>query len=251
MKKILTTSLASLLVLGGCVFGGDESSSTPDSQLEDETQHEEEDQDQDQNQSNSEEDETSDENKDESESSMSDDGNDSTTNESDESTNESDETENTEEKSNESNQNSDEENSNTEAKHPMDKGRAEAELEEYEQAFKKVINHKTDDGELKEYKTKDKLKEHFMHFMSEKRADQWISTYFVMKDGTLHVKAMGGPRFLNSDEPFELKQGSNGTYKVVQEIDNELKGHIKTTFTLTVNDGGYWIIQDVTSERLE
>lgn len=244
MKKILTTSLAGLLVLGGCAFGSDENSNTSGAQHEaekDKTQQEEKDQNNnsDKNKDNAKgkiDEKDSDMNNDSDESSKSDENN--------------DDTKNNEENNDENNQSSDKD-SNTEAKHPMNKDRAKTELEEYEEAFKKVINYTKDDGELKEYKAKDKLKEHFMHFMSGEQADELINTYFEMQDGVLHVKAMDGPKFLNSDQPFEFKQGSNGDYKVVQETDNELNGHIKTTYTLTVNDGGYWIIQDVTSESLE
>ncbi|KGX89585.1 hypothetical protein [Pontibacillus marinus] len=239
MKKILTTSLAGLLVLGGCAFGSDENSNTSGDQNEDEkdkTQQEEKNQNE--NQDNTKDEKDSDmNNNDSDESSKSDKNN--------------DDTQNNEENNDENNQSSDKDSNNTEAKHPMNKDRAQTELEEYEEAFKKVISYTKDDGELKEYKTKDKLKEHFMHFMSAEQADELINTYFEMQDDALHVKAMDGPKFLDSDQPFEFKQGSNGNYKVVQETDNELNGHIKTTYTLTVNDGGYWIIQDVTSESLE
>ncbi len=242
MKKILTTSLAGLLVLGGCGFGSDENSNTSGAQNEDEkdkTQQEEKDQNegQDNTKDKSDEKDSDMNNNDSDESSKSDKNN--------------DDTQNNEENNDENNQSSDKDHNNTEAKHPMNKDRAQTELEEYEEAFKKVINYTKDDGELKEYKTKDKLKEHFVHFMSGEQADELINTYFEMQDGALHVKAMDGPKFLNSDQPFEFKQGSNGDYKVVQETDNELNGHINTTYTLTVNDGGYWIIQDVTSESLE
>lgn len=247
MKKLFTTSLAGLVVLGGCAFGNDDSSKTSVSQKDDDqkeqTQQEENKSDnQSENKGSSEED-NADKNKNNDDSGMSDDSNDSTNK--DESTDK-----NTEESNNENN-GSEKQDKNTKAKHPMNKDRAKTELEEYEEAFLKVINYTKKDGELKEYKTKDKLKEHFMHFMAANQADELINTYFEMKDGALHVKAMDGPKFLLSDKPFTFKEGSNGSYKVVQERDNELTGHIKTTFTLTVNDGGYWIIQDVNTESLE
>ncbi|QHE51826.1 hypothetical protein [Pontibacillus sp. HMF3514] len=230
MKKILTTSLAGLLALGGCALGSDDSSNTSaaqDNDQKEKTQQEEEKQN-----NNSTEYKDNTKGKDKKDSDKYNDSNES-------------------DNSDENNQNSEKDSSDTEAKYPMNKDRAKTELEEYEEAFKKVINYTKDNGELKEYKTKDKLKDYFMHFMSAEQADEWINTYFVMKDDALHVKAMDGPKFLNSDQPIEFKQGSNGNYKVVQETDNELYGHIKTTYMLTINDGGYWIIQDVTSESLE
>lgn len=255
MKKFLITSLAGLVVLGGCAFGSDDGAqNNPQNEDGDDTENTQQEEDVNQ------EDENQDNATDENESDMNNDENDSTNkNDEEQNTDKSDETNennssngtNQENTNNEDNQSTDDQSSNTDAKNSMDKGRAEAELNEYEEAFKKVINYTTDDGELKEYKTKDKLKEHFMHFMSSDQADELINTYFVMKEGALHVKAMDGPQFLNSDQPFEFKQGNNGNYKVVQEQDNQLTGHIQTTYTLTVNDGGYWIIEDVTSESLE
>ncbi|KGP72617.1 hypothetical protein [Pontibacillus yanchengensis] len=133
----------------------------------------------------------------------------------------------------------------------LDKGRAQVILEDYEKAFKMVINNTNDQQKLNEYSTKQELQEHFEHFMSTDRANSFVNTYFRVEDDGLYVKAMGGPTFLLEDEAFSFEKVSNQQYQVIQERYNQQMGptNVRNIFTLVKQDG-IWIVEQVEQEEI-
>lgn len=131
----------------------------------------------------------------------------------------------------------------------LDKEQAQKVLESYRNSYEDL--KKEQNGKIQNYKTEEDLKEHFSKIMSQEHAQYMLDTYYEMKDDSLYAKAIDGPRYLHTDQPFELQKEGKGTYQVIQEIDNELRGHVRFTFTLTTNDSGSWIVQEVSSERLD
>lgn len=231
MKNMITLSLTVLLLLGGCgtasndPVSGDEDGNAVNEQEQQENQTKEE-------KNNTK--ENSENKKDENETSEN---------------GENEEKKDSEKETDGTKKDNDTNNDRSENK-TLDKGKAQVVLEDYEEAFKKVISYTTKDGELKEYKTKAALKEHFAHFMSEEKATEMINTYFEMRDGALHVISMDGPTFLLTDKPYEFKEGENGSYKVIQERDNEIIGHANMIYTLVKTDG-VWVVDQVEREELE
>ncbi|MYL34834.1 hypothetical protein GLW05_14665 [Pontibacillus yanchengensis] len=133
----------------------------------------------------------------------------------------------------------------------LDKGRAQVILEDYEKAFKMVINNINDQQKLKEYSTKQELQDHFEHFMSTDRANSFVNTYFRVEEDGLYVKAMGGPTFLLEDEAFSFEKVSNQQYQVIQERYNQQMGptNVRNIFTLVKQDG-IWIVEQVEQEEI-
>ncbi|WP_143484622.1 hypothetical protein [Halalkalibacillus sediminis] len=152
--------------------------------------------------------------------------------------NQSEENENTDENNNDS--------SNAENDAPaMSKDRAQTVLEEYEEAFKKVINYTDENGKQKEYTTKEGLEEHFRHFMSAHWAAHIVDTYFEERDDGLYVKETDGPIFLQEDQEFSYANNKGTNVIVTQERDNQLTGNVEMQYVLMVNNGR-WIVHDVT-----
>ncbi|TFB14656.1 hypothetical protein E3U55_13605 [Filobacillus milosensis] len=229
MKKLLSiTLLIGVLIIAGCGQSATGETDDPTS-VDEENQTEQ----------------------DESNGSQSDDkenkeGKDSNNSKDEPSSQDNEQNENTEDEGSE-NQDNEKEKNDTES---IDQGRAKTVLTEYEEAFKKVVSYTNDQGKQKEYTTKEGLKEHFMHFMSDELATSMVDTYFEEKEDGLYVKAMDGPTFLQEDKEFSFTQNKDGSVSIIQERNNELTGHVEMEYKL-VNKNGYWIVNEVESRSLE
>lgn len=172
-----------------------------------------------------------------------DNGNDSEPNEEAQDNNQNEGSENDQAAGDDEGTNEEDSQNNDQASDDFDKGRAKAELTEYEEAFKMVISNSNEEQKLNEYTTKQGLKDHFKHFMTEEMAQSWVDTYFEKKEDGLYVVSMDGPIFLQEDQPFTFTKTGDQAI-VLQERNNELIGHVNMKYTLTQRDG-YWIVQDV------
>jgi hypothetical protein len=108
-------------------------------------------------------------------------------------------------------------------KNPILEPDAEQVLNEYKSTFMGLAENANDNGEITELESKEEK---------------------------LFIKAMDAPTWLVNNKPFNVEKINETEYKVIQERNNELLGHVNMIFVLSHN-GESWIVKDIQQEELE
>lgn len=132
----------------------------------------------------------------------------------------------------------------------MDKEKAKKVLEQYDKAYQYVVNVTEDKKEDNNFKTKQEAIDYLKQYMVEDFARPFVEDRFMKKDGEFTILGQGGPTNFAGDKPYSIEEVDEKTYKVMQERDNQMMGHVNVTFTLKY-DGSKWIVNDVNRERIE
>lgn len=141
---------------------------------------------------------------------------------------------------------------NTDDTETVEEPDAEEVMTEYKRTFLGVLEHAKENTDLKltDFVTKEDLISHFKTIMSDDLAKWYAEAYFREEDGSLYFLAQDGPTWLKENEPYDVEKVNDEEYKVIQERDNEMIGHIKMIYILAYN-GENWIVDEIQSEEIE
>ncbi|MFC7062441.1 YSIRK-type signal peptide-containing protein [Halobacillus seohaensis] len=123
-------------------------------------------------------------------------------------------------------------------------------MEKYRESFATLVEAGNDDGLITTFESKEEVKSHFTEVMSEDLASWMVDSYVNEEDGNLYVVAKDSPTWLAEDTDFQIEEVSNDHYKIIQERDNELLGHVEMIFHSEWQEGK-WILSEIESTQLE
>lgn len=136
-----------------------------------------------------------------------------------------------------------------EEKITLDEEQAQQVIKDFHDVFMNVIENANDEGEIIDYHSNEELKDEFINYMSEEQADIFVENYFEENDEKLYVIPMETPFWINEEEEFTFEQVSDLEYEVSQEIENELAGHLRLIYVITLRDED-WIVDAFHSEEM-
>lgn len=123
-------------------------------------------------------------------------------------------------------------------------------LEQFEITYWEVVESANSDGKVKDFDSKKALTGHFMRIMSPELARWHVETYFKEEDDGLYVIPTDSPTFFTEEKPYEVEKVDQRKYKVIQERQNEMIGHVKMIYILSFKEDK-WIVEAIASEDLE
>jgi hypothetical protein len=129
----------------------------------------------------------------------------------------------------------------------LDKNEAFSILETYRKTFEVETSQ---DGTVKNYSSKEELQEKFKTVMSPELAAEHADNFFEMDNGRLKIIATEPPVWLDMEKPAELKKVEESVYQVIQERNNELRGHRQYTFNIVYADS-HWVVDEAVSEEVQ
>ncbi|WP_100407416.1 LysM peptidoglycan-binding domain-containing protein [Bacillus solitudinis] len=123
-------------------------------------------------------------------------------------------------------------------------------MTEFKKSFMDLADNSKKDGEITNLDSKEELVSYFTAIMSEELATWFADTYFREENNILYIKAMDAPTWLQTDQPFTLEKVNDTEYKVIQERNNALIGHVNMIYILSLKDGE-WIVKNIEREEID
>ncbi|WP_117168682.1 hypothetical protein [Paraliobacillus sediminis] len=123
-------------------------------------------------------------------------------------------------------------------------------MQVYRQAFVTLIDSADQDGLLSEFETINGVRNHFEEVMSEDLAGWMTDSYIEKRDGQIYLIAKDSPTWLAEDEDFQMEEIAEDHYKIIQEQENELIGHVEMTYHAKWREDK-WIISEIETEQLD
>ncbi|NIK12028.1 DUF3221 domain-containing protein [Alkalibacillus almallahensis] len=129
-------------------------------------------------------------------------------------------------------------------------------LNEYHAVQDRILE--TVEGEshrLAHYDSKEEIINDVSDTLSETRVNYLFESFIVEEDITsdasegLYIRPTGGDTRINLEEDYQVEQPSDTTYRVTQEIENELSGHVRVIYNISYQDDN-WILENVDYEQL-
>ncbi|MDQ0257750.1 hypothetical protein J2S74_005212 [Evansella vedderi] len=122
-------------------------------------------------------------------------------------------------------------------------------LIEYRKTTEAIFERRKDDLRIPDIDSKQEMVEYVNSVMSVELGRWFAETYFEEREDGLYVIPKDGLTYLEEDEPYEVEQVSESVYRVIQERDTDMLGHIKIIFNLAYN-GENWIVDSIDSEDI-
>lgn len=105
-------------------------------------------------------------------------------------------------------------------------------VKEMEKKFHELIYQETtEDGEVKNYDSKDRLEQEYNQLMLPDVARYFVESYYKEEDGKLILISKDGPVEVQWDKDYTLEKIDDQNYKLTQSGENELRGE----YTLTIH----------------
>lgn len=123
-------------------------------------------------------------------------------------------------------------------------------MSNYKESFMKLVDNRDEKGRLSELSSKDEVITHFTSTMSKELAEWYAQTYFREENGKIILKAMDSPTWFVQDKEYSLDNVDERNYKLIQERNNELLGHVNMIYNLTYNQEK-WIVDSIDIEHLD
>ncbi len=127
---------------------------------------------------------------------------------------------------------------------------AEQIMRSYKDSFMKLVENRDKKGRLSNISSKDEVITHFTSTMSKDLAEWYAETYFREEDGKIILKAMDAPTWFVQDKEYSLDKVDERNYKLIQERNNGLIGHVNMIYNLYYNDEK-WIVHSIDIEQLD
>lgn len=127
---------------------------------------------------------------------------------------------------------------------------AEQIMSNYKDSFMKLVENRDEKGRLSNLSSKDEVITHFTSTMSKELAEWYAETYFREENGNIILKAMDAPTWFVQDKEYSLDNVDERNYKLIQERNNELLGHVNMIYNLTFNEEK-WIVDSIDIEYLD
>lgn len=214
MNKILSVSLAFILLAAGCSNAEDATSDPSVNEAEENQENNEDEEKNDTSDQESNDQETEKENKE-----SNDEGNDK--------------------------QNTDEKEENP----SLTKEQAKEVAVQAETSFNAVVNSTEGDTfKIKGYETKKDIVKELQSVMSRNLAQSLTDAFFVMRDGELYLEPKGGPLWFDQDQSFTLQQPGEQKYVIVQEHNSEMTGQVVMEYMI-IHNGENWVLDQMNSKQ--
>lgn len=123
-------------------------------------------------------------------------------------------------------------------------------MQKYKQAFVTLIDSTDQDGLLSEFESINEVRNHFEEVMSADLAGWMTDAYIEERDGQIYLIAKDSPTWLAKDEDFQTEEVAEEHYKIIQEQENELIGHVEMTYHAKWSEDK-WIISEIETDQLE
>lgn len=108
--------------------------------------------------------------------------------------------------------------------------------------FMEALKQETDEYyKVKNYSTKDELISHLTNYVSEDIATYYTDGLFEEKESSLYIIPTELPPWLEEEQPVNIKQLSDTSYRVYQKNTSDLYGIYEITLGYEYIDGK-WII---------
>ncbi|MBM7604200.1 hypothetical protein JOC75_002173 [Metabacillus crassostreae] len=127
---------------------------------------------------------------------------------------------------------------------------AEEIMNEYKTAFLSLVQETENDGKLTSIQTQEQLMSYLQQNMSKDLASSYANTYFRVESDGVYMKAMDSPTWLDPSQTFEVEKLNEKEYKVIQERNNELLGHVNVTYKIIFSNTR-WIVDDIQTKKVE
>jgi LPXTG-motif cell wall-anchored protein len=112
---------------------------------------------------------------------------------------------------------------------------------ELEQQFENLIYQETtENGQLKNYDSMDKLEQDLKGIMVWPLADHYLDTFFYEENGNVYLVSRDGPISFMSDQEYHLEKINDKHYKLTQSGNNELSGDYMLTIDYKY-EAGKWV----------
>ncbi|QOR67143.1 hypothetical protein IM538_03040 [Cytobacillus suaedae] len=121
-------------------------------------------------------------------------------------------------------------------------------MQNYKSAFQEIETNT--EGKITNFQTITEIESHLAEVMSMELVDWLIEAYIQEQNGELFMRAMDAPTWLAEDTDFSIEEVNKEHYKIVQERNNELIGHVEMTYHANWIEGK-WILTDIESKELE
>lgn len=132
----------------------------------------------------------------------------------------------------------------------LDKSAALEVMNNYKNTFLEIAETSSQDGQVADYQSKQELIDYFSSkVMSDDLATWYAETYFREENGELFIQAMDAPTWLQEDQPFELEKVNDQEYRVIQERNNALLGHVNMIYILAFQ-GNTWVVKEIQQETM-
>ncbi|TXC89704.1 hypothetical protein FS935_15140 [Metabacillus litoralis] len=127
---------------------------------------------------------------------------------------------------------------------------AEKIMNEYKTSFLSLAQEAENDGKLTSIQTQEQLMSYLQQNMSKDLASSYANTYFRVESDGVYIKATDSPTWLDLSQTFEIEKINESEYKVSQERNNELIGHVNVTYKIIFKDDR-WIVDGIQTEKVE
>lgn len=127
---------------------------------------------------------------------------------------------------------------------------AEKIMNNYKTTFMSLAQEANKDGKLTSIETKKQLMSYLQQIMSKDLASSYADMYFRVENDGVYMKAMDAPTWLDQSQTFEIEKVNENEYKVTQERNNELLGHVNITYEIILKNDS-WLVADIQTKKVE
>ena len=123
-------------------------------------------------------------------------------------------------------------------------------MDNFEDNFVTLVDSADQDGVLPSFESKSEVHDHFANVMSDDLASWMVETYIDDQDDGVYLIAKGAPTRLAEDTDFSIELVADDHYKIIQERNNEMLGHIEMIYHSKWREDK-WIVDEIDSKKLE
>ncbi len=109
----------------------------------------------------------------------------------------------------------------------------------------RIVQDTDDQNMVKEFTTKKDMEQHLQEVASSDLVSTITDVYFEEREGGLYLVPTELFPWVNTDQPYELKQMNDFEYQLIQSNESDLNG----SYTIEINflyENNHWIIKNFT-----
>ncbi|MBU8908666.1 hypothetical protein [Desertibacillus haloalkaliphilus] len=122
-------------------------------------------------------------------------------------------------------------------------------MQRYKQTFEGLLDDADSSGLLASFDSREEVISYFSEVMSLELAEQLADSYIREDDSDLYIVATESPIWLDPEEEFTIEQVNDGHYRIIQEHQSELIGHVEMAFHARWENNS-WKVYDIESTEL-
>ncbi len=109
----------------------------------------------------------------------------------------------------------------------------------------RIVQDTDDQYKVKDFSTEEDIEQHLREVTSSDLAANITDVYYEERDGGLYLVPTELFPWVNTDQPYELKQMNDFEYQLIQSNESDLYG----SYTIEINflyENNHWIIKNFT-----